>query len=55
MTGQPLIDDDVMTSSQEGLKKTEYITVGLFNRADSRIPFCGCAFVPLWRSRFHTL
>ncbi|WP_146941410.1 MMPL family transporter, partial [Bacillus licheniformis] len=28
MTGQPLIDDDVMTSSQEGLKKTEYITVG---------------------------
>ncbi|MED1066902.1 MMPL family transporter [Bacillus paralicheniformis] len=28
MTGQPLIDDDVITSSQEGLKKTEYITVG---------------------------
>lgn len=47
MTGQPLIDDDVITSSQEGLKKTEYITVGLFNRIDSRLPFCGCAFVPL--------
>lgn len=28
MTGQPLIDDDVITSSQEGLKKTEFITIG---------------------------
>ncbi|MFS0656259.1 MMPL family transporter [Bacillus sp. 179-C3.3 HS] len=28
MTGQPFIDNDVLTSSQEGLKKTEYITIG---------------------------
>ncbi|OLP66374.1 putative membrane protein YdgH [Bacillus pumilus] len=28
MTGQPIIDHDVLTSSQEGLKKTEFITIG---------------------------
>ncbi|MGE6631498.1 MMPL family transporter [Bacillus sp. NPDC077027] len=27
MTGQSLIDEDVLASSQEGLKKTEYITI----------------------------
>ncbi len=43
ITGQSLIDEDVLKSSQDGLKKTEYITVAYPDRADPCIPVSGRA------------